>query len=72
VLPIAERLGASPRQVALAFLTRRPSVFAIPKSSQVAHVDEIAGTDKVVLDADAIAEIDAAFPLGTWHGLPSL
>ena len=29
---IADAHGASPRQVALAFLTRRPSVFAIPKA----------------------------------------
>src|SRR5246500_3894576 len=30
---IANSHGASPRQIALAFLTRRPSVFAIPKAS---------------------------------------
>src|ERR1700756_300899 len=30
---IAKSHGASPRQIALAFLTRRPSVFAIPKAS---------------------------------------
>jgi len=68
--PIADRVGATPRQVALAFLTRRPSVFAIPKSSQAAHVDELAR--EVALDADALAAIESAFPLGTWHGLPSL
>jgi diketogulonate reductase-like aldo/keto reductase len=68
--PIAQRLGVTPRQVALAYLTRRPSVFAIPKSSQAAHVDELAG--EVTLDADAIAAIDAAFPLGKWRGLPTL
>jgi diketogulonate reductase-like aldo/keto reductase len=39
----AHRLGATPRQVALAYLTRHPSVFAIPKSSSAAHVDELAG-----------------------------
>ena len=67
---IAQRLGATPRQVALAYLTRRPSVFAIPKSSQPAHVDELAR--EVTLDADAIAAIEAAFPLGKWRGLPTL
>jgi len=68
--PIAQRLGATPRQVALAYLTRRSSVFAIPKSSQPAHVDELAR--EVKLDADAIASIEAAFPLGKWRGLPTL
>lgn len=69
---IAARLGATPRQVALAFLTRRPALLAIPKSSQRGHVDEIAGADRVVLDAAAIAAIEAAFPLGRWRGLPML
>jgi diketogulonate reductase-like aldo/keto reductase len=69
---IAAQLGATPRQVALAFLTRRPSLLAIPKSSQRGHVDEIAGADRVALDAAAIAAIEAAFPLGRWRGLPTL
>ena len=69
---IAGRLGATPRQVALAFLTRHPSTFAIPKSSQVAHVDELAGADRVVLDAAALAGLEAAFPLPPWRGLPTL
>ena len=67
---IAKRVGATPRQLVLAFLTRRPSVLAIPKSSQPAHVDELAR--EVTLDADAIAAIEAAFPLGKWRGLPTL
>lgn len=67
---IAARLGATPRQVALAFLDR--NAFAIPKSSQVAHVEELAGADAVVLDAEAIASIDAAFPVPPWKGLPSI
>jgi diketogulonate reductase-like aldo/keto reductase len=69
---VARRLGATPRQVALAFLTRRPSVFAIPKSSHRKHVDELAGADSVALDDDAIAAIDAACPRAPWHGLPTL
>jgi diketogulonate reductase-like aldo/keto reductase len=69
---VAQRLGATPRQVALAFLTRDPSAFAIPKSSQPAHVDELAGADPLALDAAAIAAIEAAFPLAPWRGLPTL
>jgi diketogulonate reductase-like aldo/keto reductase len=69
---IAKRLDATTRQVALAFLTRRTSVFAIPKSSSAAHVAELAGADRVVLDAAAISAIEAAFPLARWRGLPTL
>jgi diketogulonate reductase-like aldo/keto reductase len=66
---VAKRLGATPRQVALAFLTRRPLLFAIPKSANPAHVDELARA--VTLDADAIRDIEAAFPLRPWRGLPT-
>jgi diketogulonate reductase-like aldo/keto reductase len=69
---VAARLGATPRQVALAFLTRHAQTFAIPKSSHAAHVDELAGADRVVLDAAAVAAIEAAFPLAPWRGLPML
>jgi diketogulonate reductase-like aldo/keto reductase len=69
---VATRLGATPRQVALAFLTRRPEVFAIPKSSHSKHVDELAGAGRVVLDAAALAAIEAAFPLAAWRGLPTM
>ncbi len=69
---VARRLGATPRQVALAFLARRPSCFVIPKSSQARHVDELAGADPIALDAAAIAAIEAAFPLRPWRGLPTL
>jgi diketogulonate reductase-like aldo/keto reductase len=65
--PIAQRIGATPRQLALAFLLRRPSVFAIPKSSHAAHVDELAR--EVALEAEAIAAVDAAFPAGRERGL---
>jgi diketogulonate reductase-like aldo/keto reductase len=61
---IAEAHGATPRQVALRFLVRRPSLFAIPKASTPAHTEENAGAgDLPLTDAD-IAEIDAAFPRG--------
>ena len=69
---IAQRLGVTPRQVALAFLTRNPQTFAIPKSSNREHVDELAAADAIVLDAAAIAAVDAAFPRAPWRGLPTL
>ena len=59
---IARRHGASPAQVALAFGTRRPNVVAIPKAGTTAHVIENAAAADLVLTAQDLAEIDAAFP----------
>ncbi|QEL24290.1 aldo/keto reductase [Bosea sp. F3-2] len=61
---IAAAQGATPRQVALAFLTRRPSVFAIPKASRVAHVEDNAGALGLTLSEADVARIDTAFPRG--------
>jgi diketogulonate reductase-like aldo/keto reductase len=69
---IAGAHGATPRQVALAFLTRHPSVLAIPKASKVTHVEENAGADGLTLTAAEIADIDRAFPLGRHAGLAML
>ncbi len=64
LLDIAGARGASPRAVALAFLTRRPSVFAIPKAAAPAHIAENAAAGDLELSEEEIARIDAAFPLG--------
>ena len=69
---IADVHGATPRQVALAFLTRRPSVFAIPKASSAAHAEDNAGAGDLKLAAAEIARIDEAFPLGRPRGLPMI
>jgi diketogulonate reductase-like aldo/keto reductase len=61
---IAEAHGASVRQVALAFLTRAPSVFAIPKASTPEHAADNAAAGKLVLGSDEIAALDKAFPRG--------
>jgi diketogulonate reductase-like aldo/keto reductase len=61
---IAERLGATARQVALAFLTRRPDLFAIPKATNLEHLRENAGGAKVELSPADLAAIDRAFPVG--------
>jgi len=61
---IAAAHGATLRQVILAFLTRRPSLFAIPKAAAVAHVEDNAGAGALRLSEAEIARIDAAFPLG--------
>ncbi len=61
---IAEAHGASVRQVALAFLTRAPSVFTIPKASTPEHAADNAAAGKLVLGKDEIAVLDNAFPRG--------
>jgi diketogulonate reductase-like aldo/keto reductase len=61
---IAEAHGASPRQVALGFLTREPLVFAIPKAASQEHAVDNAAAGKLVLDRDEIAALDKAFPRG--------
>lgn len=69
---IADAHGASARQVALAFLTRRDSVFAIPKASSAAHAEDNAGAGDLRLAAAEIARIEEAFPLGRPRGLPMI
>jgi len=61
---IAEAHGASPRQVALSFLTREPCVFAIPKTSAPEHAAENAAAGDLVLSDEEIAALDKAFPRG--------
>jgi diketogulonate reductase-like aldo/keto reductase len=61
---IADRRDSTPRQVALHFLTRRASLFAIPKASNPEHAEENAGAATLNLSTAELAKIDAAFPLG--------
>jgi diketogulonate reductase-like aldo/keto reductase len=65
--------GASARQVALRFLVRRPSLFAIPKAGRAAHIEDNAGATRLELSDAEIARIDAAFPRGRRRrGVPTL
>ena len=59
---IASKHGKTPRQVALNFLTRRESLFAIPKSSNPKHVRENAGATGWKLDQEDLELIDSVFP----------
>jgi diketogulonate reductase-like aldo/keto reductase len=61
---IAAAHGATPRQVALRFLVRRPALFAIPKASRPEHAEENAGAGDLRLSDAEFARIDAAFPRG--------
>jgi diketogulonate reductase-like aldo/keto reductase len=69
---IAIKHDATPRQVALAFLVRRPSLFTIPKASSPEHAEENAGAGNLRLSERELARIDEAFPLGIRQNLPVL
>jgi pyridoxine 4-dehydrogenase len=57
---VAARLGATPMQVALAWLLRRaPNVLVIPGTSSVAHLRENLAAAECVLPDDAVSELDA-------------
>jgi len=59
---IAAAHDATPRQIALAFLTRQ--AFVIPKASTPEHAAENAGAGDLKLSESELARIDAAFPRG--------
>lgn len=69
---IARSRNATPRQVALSFLTRQPALLTIPKAASVPHVEENAGAGDLVLSEVEIAEIGRAFPVGRHAGLDML
>jgi diketogulonate reductase-like aldo/keto reductase len=70
---IADSHQATPRQVALSFLTRDATVFAIPKAGSAEHAAENAGAGDLTLSAAELAALDAAFPRGPKpRGLPML
>jgi diketogulonate reductase-like aldo/keto reductase len=70
---IADAHQATPRQVALGFLTHAPTVFAIPKASSAEHAADNAAAGKLNLSDSELAMLDKAFPRGAKpRGLPML
>ncbi|MFJ2651491.1 aldo/keto reductase [Streptomyces sp. NPDC087420] len=59
---VAAARGASPAQVALAWVLRRDDVVAIPKASTVAHVEENHAALDIHLTDDDLRTLDRAFP----------
>jgi pyridoxine 4-dehydrogenase len=57
---VAARLGATPMQVALAWLLRRaPNILLIPGTSSLAHLRENLAAAEIALPGEALAELDA-------------
>jgi diketogulonate reductase-like aldo/keto reductase len=62
---IAAAHNATVRQVALRFLVRRSSLFAIPKAASPEHAAANARATEFQLTNAEVAQIDEAFPLGS-------
>jgi len=62
VAAVAARHGMTPAQVALAWGLRHAHVISIPKAADPVHVRQNAAAAQIVLTAQDLAEIDAAFP----------
>jgi pyridoxine 4-dehydrogenase len=57
---VAARLGATPMQVALAWLLQRsPNLLLIPGTSSVAHLRQNVASASLTLDPETVAELDA-------------
>jgi len=59
---VAERHGATPAQIALAWVLRLDGVNAIPKAGTPAHVKENRAALDLRLTGEDLAELDGAFP----------
>jgi aryl-alcohol dehydrogenase-like predicted oxidoreductase len=67
---VADRLGATPMQVALTWLLHRsPNILLIPGTSSVAHLRENLAVGQLTLSPQLLAELDgiAAAAMGTEH-----
>ncbi|HWD58954.1 MAG TPA: aldo/keto reductase [Stellaceae bacterium] len=59
---VARQLGATPAQVALAWLLRQEGMMVIPKATRQEHVRENLGALDLQLGDDQLVELDRAFP----------
>ena len=64
---VAERLGATVAQISLAWLLAK-TVVPIPGTRHIRHLEANWAANDIALDAATVAELDAAFPVGTTVG----
>lgn len=63
---VADRLDATPMQVALAWLLQRaPNVLLIPGTSSLAHLHENLAADALALSKEVVEELDGMAAVGT-------
>ncbi len=58
---IARDIGATPAQLAMAWLLQQPDVIVIPKTTHIARLDENLGALSLTLTAATLSALDAAF-----------
>jgi diketogulonate reductase-like aldo/keto reductase len=58
---LAQERGATPAQVALAWVLRNGDVIAIPKAATPGHVEQLRGVLGIVLSAEELHALDKAF-----------
>ena len=61
LMHVAERYGATPAQIALAWTIRQPGVFSIPKASRESHVRDNHKALTIRFRDDDLAELDRHF-----------
>jgi diketogulonate reductase-like aldo/keto reductase len=66
---VAQRLDATPAQVALAWVLRQQDIAAITKASNIEHVRENRGALEIELTTEDLDDLDEAFPPPT-HKTP--
>ena len=59
---VAKKYSVSPAAIAVAWTMRHPHVVSIPKATNLTHVTENAKAADLVLDAEDLTTLDAAFP----------
>jgi len=59
---VAKEYNATAAQILLAWVIGHRGVMAIPKASSIQHVEENAGALAISLSAEAVMQLDAAFP----------
>jgi diketogulonate reductase-like aldo/keto reductase len=59
---VAERHGASPAQIALAWVLRQPGVLTIPKAGRLDHVKKNRAAHDIELSAEDLAQLDSVSP----------
>lgn len=62
IVDIADRHSASPAQVALAAVLRNDGIIAIPKASNVEHVEANADALEIQFDLEDLERLDQVFP----------
>jgi diketogulonate reductase-like aldo/keto reductase len=62
IAEVAENHGASPAQIALAWLLHQPQTVVIPKSARLKRIEDNLAALDIELSAGDLQDLDSAFP----------